>query len=133
MNSLSLLVATSAMLAASLPAAGQALADPMRPPSQVGSEPTPGEASGAALQLQSTLTSSGRRIAVIGGRPVRVGDKLGAATIVAIEAGSVTLEEAGARRVIGLVDRTGKNQPRGAAEPVAPLPETASPAGKDTR
>lgn len=84
-----------ALLAALLspPAAAQSLVDPTRPPDA----PLPGNDAGvtaarAAPQLQSVLVaSSGRRVAVIDGRTVRVGDKVGAASVDGIGETTVSL------------------------------------------
>ena len=90
------MLARLALLAAVLlpPAAGaQALVDPTRPPDA----PLAGSGSGAiaaraAPRLQSVLVaSSGRRVAVIDGRTVRVGDRVGEASVAEIADTSVTL------------------------------------------
>jgi MSHA biogenesis protein MshK len=56
----------------------------------------------AELVLQSTLLSKGRRIAMIDGKPMKVGDKIGTAKIVAIDATSVTLRDSETIRVLKL-------------------------------
>jgi MSHA biogenesis protein MshK len=77
----------------SAPAGAQGLVDPTRPPDA----PLPGNDAGpvparAAPQLQSVLVaSSGRRVAVIDGRTVRVGDKVGEASVDGIGETTVTL------------------------------------------
>ena len=84
--------ALAAMLL-SAAATAQNLPDPTRPPDA----PLAGSDSGAsstraAPQLQSVLVaSSGRRVAVINGRTVRVGDKVGEASVAGIADTSVTL------------------------------------------
>lgn len=81
----------SALLSAS--AGAQGLVDPTRPPDA----PLPGNDAGvigirAVPQLQSVLVaSSGRRVAVIDGRTVRVGDKIGEASVDGIGETTVTL------------------------------------------
>ncbi|MBI4293691.1 MAG: MSHA biogenesis protein MshK [Betaproteobacteria bacterium] len=80
----------------------QALSDPMQPPAFAvapGGESAPAP---AALVLQSTLLSKGRRIAMIDGKPMKVGDKIGTAKIVAIDATSVTLRDSETIRVLKL-------------------------------
>ena len=83
---------------------GQGLSDPMQPPafaapaSAAAGEPS----SGGGGVLQSTLLSNGRRLAMIDGKPMKVGDRIGEARIVAIDPASVTLREAGATRVLQL-------------------------------
>ena len=52
--------------------------------------------------LQSTLLSKGRRIAMINGKPMQVGDRIAGARIVAIGPASVTLRGAGTTRVLEL-------------------------------
>ncbi len=77
----------------SAPASAQGLVDPTRPPDA----PLPGNDAGviaerAVPQLQSVLVaSSGRRVAVIDGRTVRVGDKIGGASVDGIGETTVTL------------------------------------------
>ncbi len=83
---------------------GQGLSDPMQPPAFAApaSAAAGGSSSGGAGVLQSTLLSKGRRLAMIDGKPMKVGDRIGGARIVAIDAASVTLREAGATRVLQL-------------------------------
>ena len=94
------MLARLALLAAVLlpPAAGaQALVDPTRPPDAPLAGNGSGSGSGAiaaraAPRLQSVLVaSSGRRVAVIDGRTVRVGDRVGEASVAEIADTSVTL------------------------------------------
>ena len=86
------------MLASSGPAlAGdaEALHDPLRPP---GWGETVSKAPGfnaAAWQLESTLTSIGRNVAIINGKPVGVGDRVGGARVLAVEAGTARLDYRG--------------------------------------
>lgn len=90
-------LARLALLAAVLwPAAAgaQGLVDPTRPPDapQAGNGSGSAAAVRAAPQLQSVLVAtSGRRVAVIDGRTVRVGDKVGEARVAGIADTSVTL------------------------------------------
>lgn len=105
----------------------QALSDPMQPPafavpSGGASAPAP-----AGLVLQSTLLSKGRRIATIDGKPMRVGDRIGAAKIVAIDSTSVTLRDAETTRVLKLYQNIEIARP-GAAQ--APTSRKESPEGK---
>jgi MSHA biogenesis protein MshK len=84
-------------------ARAQGLSDPMQPPAFAApASAAGGELSPGGLVLQSTLMSGGRRIAVIGGKPVKVGDRIGEARIVAIEPTSVTLREGATTRVLEL-------------------------------
>jgi len=94
--------AASAALACAwlaLPArAGEALADPTAPPPPAAADPSPLASDAVeparALQLQSVLISGERRIAVIDGERVRVGDRVAGAEVVAIEPSEVWLESA---------------------------------------
>ena len=87
----------------------QALSDPMQPPAYVApANAARGEqASGGGLVLQSTLLSKGRRIAMIDGKPMQVGDRIGRARIVSIDPGAVTLRESNTTRVLQLYPGTG--------------------------
>ena len=81
----------------------QVLHDPMRPPSYaIPSSGGGAEVSQAGPLLQSTLISNGRRIAMIDGRPMKVGDRIGDARIVIIDPASVTLREGKITRVLEL-------------------------------
>jgi MSHA biogenesis protein MshK len=89
-----------AMAPASGQALAQALSDPTRPPAL-------GDAAGeaapaAAFRLQSVLISRGRRIAVIDGRTVVVGDKVGDATLAAIAETEVSLKRGEERETLKL-------------------------------
>ena len=67
----------------------------MRPPAFAAPRRGDSESgSGGAPVLQSTLLSNGRRIAMIDGKPMKVGDRIGAARIVSIDPSTVTLREA---------------------------------------
>lgn len=69
-------------------AADTELKDPMRPvrTGAVGSA-----AAGQAFHLTATLVSRVRRIAIVNGRPARVGDAVDGAQVVAIRSSSVDL------------------------------------------
>lgn len=85
-----LVVALAAL--ASTPAPAQVLVDPTRPPAAVAA---PGPASAEAppaTQLQSILISSRRRLAVINGNTVALGDKVGEARVVKISETEVVLQ-----------------------------------------
>lgn len=72
----------------------QALADPTRPPDAAPVPASAASAGAARPQLQSVLISNrpgGRRLAVIDGRSVRAGDKVGGAVVVSIGEASVVL------------------------------------------
>jgi MSHA biogenesis protein MshK len=86
------------------PCFAQQLSDPMRPPAFAAPAGAAGgeQTSIDALVLQSTLLSNGRRIAMIDGKPMKVGDQIGKARIMAIDPGTVTLREANKIRVLQL-------------------------------
>lgn len=72
----------------------QALVDPTRPPDAAPVLGSAVSAGTARPQLQSVLISNrpgGRRLAVIDGRSVRAGDKVGGAVVVSIGEASVVL------------------------------------------
>jgi MSHA biogenesis protein MshK len=75
-------------------ALAQPLADPTRPPMQGRPELRQSEA--PSTRLQSVLISAGRNTAVIDGRAVRVGDRVGDAILVSIEPSEVTLQRGAA-------------------------------------
>jgi MSHA biogenesis protein MshK len=79
-----------------LPAAAalaQGLADPTRPPSLTEAAPAAATTQGPASRLQSVLISSGRKVAVIDGRTVRLGERVGDATLVAVGPARVVLQK----------------------------------------
>ena len=93
------------MAAGAAPARAQPLGDPMKPPAILSAGPA-GAAAEADVRdepvLQSTILSKGRRIAMIDGRPLRIGDRIGAARVIAIGPASVTLREGPNTRVLRL-------------------------------
>jgi MSHA biogenesis protein MshK len=81
-------------LLALAPGAFAQLSDPTRPPDAAPVQGSAASAGAARPQLQSVLISNqsgGRRLAVIDGRSVRAGDKVGGAVVVGIGEASVTL------------------------------------------
>ena len=101
-------------------AQAQVLSDQMRPPAFAASAgaATGEQTSGGEPVLQSTLLSQGRRIAMIDGKPMKVGDRIGAARIVSIDASTVTLREAKTIRVLKLYQGVEVTRP-GAAKTAA--------------
>ena len=101
-------------------AQAQALFDPMRPPAFAApaGAATGEQAWGGGLVLQSTLLSKGRRIAMIDGKPMKVGDRIGRARIISIDPRAVTLREANTTRVLQLYPGVEVTSP-GAAKPAA--------------
>jgi len=82
------LAASSLLAGASL---AQPLADPTRPPT-AGPAVELRQGEPAPTRLQSILISSGRSVAVIDGRAVRVGERVGNAILVSIAPSEVTLQ-----------------------------------------
>ena len=81
----------------------QALGDPMRPPAEASSPIARGEAQGGtSSRLQSVLISPGRRVAVIDGRTVGIGERVGDATLIAIAESEVTLQRGAERQTLKL-------------------------------
>ncbi|MGP1272666.1 MAG: hypothetical protein ACTS22_04980 [Phycisphaerales bacterium] len=60
-------------------------------PTAPGAEPVAAE---VGLKLSSILTRDGERLAVVNGRPLRVGDQVDGATVSAIDEASVTMDTA---------------------------------------
>jgi MSHA biogenesis protein MshK len=98
------LAALAAGSSASEAALAQALADPMRPPAAPGPSPAEGaaDAGKAAARLQSVLISPARRVAVIDGRVVQLGERVGDARLVAISESQVVLQRPGGRETLKL-------------------------------
>lgn len=90
--------AAAALIAAglcALDAAAQALPDPTRPPAQVIHASGDADAgSGSSGGLQSVMISGKTRSAVINGEPVKLGGKVGEATVTRIDENGVTLRNA---------------------------------------
>ena len=100
---LGMIACALALGAGATPACAQSLGDPMKPPALVIASPAAGDREADIERepvLQSTLLSKGRHIAMIDGKPLGVGGRIGAATIVAIGPASVTLREGGSTRVL---------------------------------
>ncbi|WP_199688097.1 hypothetical protein [Noviherbaspirillum sedimenti] len=77
------------------------LPDPTRPPAA----PDAGEAAPAAASgpvLQSVLIAAGRRVAVVSGQTVQVGDRLGDARVAKIAEGEVVLVRGGQSQTLKL-------------------------------
>ncbi len=96
----------------------QGLYDPMQPPALAAPAAAEGEKA-PGLVLQSIILSKGRRIATIDGKPMKVGDIIGAAKIVAIDPASVTLREGNSTRVLELYQgvKITQEKPGGAPPP----------------
>ena len=87
----------------------QALVDPTRPPDAAPVLGSAASAGAARPQLQSVLISNqpgGRRLAVIDGRSVRAGDKVGGAVVVSIDEASVALRRGKTLETLRLYPKT---------------------------
>jgi MSHA biogenesis protein MshK len=93
------LLALSCNVVVVLAAHAQALRDPTRPPDFSAAAP---EVEATVSALQSVLISPGRRVAVISGRTVAVGDQVGNAKVISIREGEVVLREGGETRTLKL-------------------------------
>lgn len=101
--------------ALALPACAETLRDPTRPPSVFEMGPA-GSAQPAEAEprLQSVLISPTRRIAVISGKTVAVGDSFGAGEVVRISENEVVIRSGGANRTLKLyAGAVGKTAPGG--------------------
>ncbi|MGH8686101.1 MAG: MSHA biogenesis protein MshK [Burkholderiales bacterium] len=93
------------------------LVDPTRPPIVEPERPADAGQKPAGPRLQSVLISPSRRVAVIDGNAVAVGEKFGEATVTAISEGAVVLRYADRKETLHLlpdVQRRAREE-RGAA------------------
>jgi hypothetical protein len=130
------------LLAASVSASAQGLADPTRPPASFGPATAASAAPRAvaasapaphALRVQSVqLPREGRASALVDNRLVFVGDKLGAGTVAAIDAQGVELRRADGRSErLRLIDAAIVKQAALAPAPsTAPVASVATAGGK---
>jgi MSHA biogenesis protein MshK len=88
---LSALIACLALLAGPTPAQNGGLSDPTRPPSAASAAGAPDAAQASHARLQSVLISPDRKLAMIDGRTVALGGRVGDATVVQITETQVTL------------------------------------------
>jgi MSHA biogenesis protein MshK len=97
--------AISALLGAQAAAHGATAGlsvDPTRPPSPVAGAPG-GEKGDQSRTLQSVLIAPGRSVAVVDGRMVRVGSRLGDAEVVKIDESGVVLRSSGRTETLKLL------------------------------
>jgi len=93
-------------------AGGTAAVDPTRPPggSAAGSAAAKGEKEAEpaeALKLESLLVGTGRRVAIISGQSVRIGERIHGYTVQNILRREVVLADGGKTRVLRLTPRGG--------------------------
>ena len=104
-----ILLQAAVVLAATAP---ENVPDPTRPPaSLIAGSLVAAPSSGPGLQ--SIMISSGRRLAVIGGQTVQVGDKLGDARVVKIAEGEVVLNNGKELQTLKLFPGIEKRQESG--------------------
>jgi MSHA biogenesis protein MshK len=104
-----ILLAASSLLAGA--ALAQPLADPTRPATHAQGPAELRHSEPAPTRLQSVLISAGRNTAVIDGRAVRVGDRVGDAILVSIEPSEVTLQRGAARERLTLLPGAVEKRP----------------------
>ena len=107
-------------LSVAMPSVAQALADPTRPPNTMETSAAESGAGTSGPVLKSILLSSNRRLAVIDGRTVNVGDRVGNARVIAIDTDSVKLrgsEGVTSLKLLPEVKRTGSKPAASRAEP----------------
>jgi MSHA biogenesis protein MshK len=100
---MSRLLLAASMAMAACAAAAAPFADPTRPPGA--SDPGAPSAKGgevAALRLESVLIAPDRRIAVINGQAVRVGQRIGDARVLRITETEVALREGASTQILKL-------------------------------
>jgi MSHA biogenesis protein MshK len=97
-----LLLLALAVSSAARAALAQPLADPTRPPNVSPTEPTLGASRESTTRLQSVLISPTRKLAVIDGQTVRLGGRVGDATLVDISETQVVLQRHGGNETLKL-------------------------------
>jgi len=91
------------LMFAAAAAGGQIVKDPMRPPGEyLTHEAMPDANAPATLVLQSVKISRSDRAAIISGKVVRQGDRIGSATVLKISDGEVVLKDGDAEQVLKL-------------------------------
>jgi len=89
----------------SQPLAAEQLKDPMRPPEQGAIHTATGEPRSfeSRYRLDSVIIAPNRRLAIINGRKLALGDRIDHARLVAVHATEVTLSIAGKTHVLSLL------------------------------
>ena len=104
-----------AIVAAAAPASGQVLGDPTRPPNLSGLSFGAAATTPSGPILQSIVLSPKRRLALIDGKLLGIGNRVGGATLVAIEIDSVRLQEGRGTKVVKLLPDVWKREEETAA------------------
>lgn len=81
---------------------GEQLVDPTRPPDAVGVAQGSTQGGTSAPVLQSVLISPHRRLAIIDGKTVKLGDKFGALRLVSVTETEVVLQSGTSRQILKL-------------------------------
>jgi MSHA biogenesis protein MshK len=92
-------------LLATVPAIAETLNDPMRPPGKAVLALTAGgkQAVAARYRLDSVIIAANRRQAIVNGKRLTVGEHIGRATLIDVQATQVTLRVAGKSYVVPLL------------------------------
>jgi MSHA biogenesis protein MshK len=106
-------LACSALILLVPAAQGAPFADPTRPPDFVPADAAPGVSAGS--RLESVLIAPDRRIAVIGGQQVRLGEKFGDGRVVRITESEVVIRTAEGTQTLKLFPEVEK-RPRARSE-----------------
>ena len=94
----------------------QTFVDPTRPPVSLGASAVPeAAASAAALELQSVLISPTRKVAIINGQSVTVGEKVGESEVIKIGENEVVLRNGRDVQVLKLFPAVQKHVSAGRA------------------
>lgn len=103
-------------------AQAQNLADPTRPPATTEATPERSAASVAGPVLQSVLISPSRKMAIINGQSVNLGEKFGEARLVKISESEVVLRNGQEVQILKLFPNVQKslNPGRASAKPESP-------------
>lgn len=102
-------------LSVAMPSVAQALADPTRPPNMIEVSAAESGSRASGPVLKSILLSSNRRLAVIDDRTVNVGDRVGDARVIAIDADSVKLRGTEGVTLLRLLPEVKRNGSKPAA------------------
>lgn len=114
-------ILTISLLAAASSAAAQTMVDPMRPATAGQGEGEVAVVRSSGPVLEQIILGEGRRFAVISGRKVALGDRVGDARIVAIGTDQVTLR-GGTTQVLRMFPRADR---KSAGNAPAPQPRKA--------
>ena len=98
--------------------AAEGLPDPTRPPAALAPKaPAETERRGDSLELRAVFFAEGRRIAIVNGRRLRVGDEIEGATVRAIGPGNVELVRGEERVRLELIDAAIRTENQSQTDP----------------